>query len=129
MVAEFESDLIRMRTREGMKVARAKGRLRGKQPKLSPTQEAHLVSLYAAGEHTIGELEDCSQSHARRSTARSLAVTPARQPDSPSTGILARGLAGHFVPMFLAGRTGIDASADAEGVDDVRLKLDDGTPS
>jgi DNA invertase Pin-like site-specific DNA recombinase len=35
MVAEFESDLIRMRTREGMKVAKAKGRLRGKQPKLS----------------------------------------------------------------------------------------------
>jgi len=58
MVAEFESDLIRMRTREGMKVARAKGRLRGKQPKLSPTQEAHLVSLYAAREHTIGELEE-----------------------------------------------------------------------
>jgi DNA invertase Pin-like site-specific DNA recombinase len=36
MVAEFEADLIRMRTREGMAVARAKGRLRGKQPKLSP---------------------------------------------------------------------------------------------
>ena len=33
MVAEFEADLIRMRTREGMKIA-AKGRLRGKQPKL-----------------------------------------------------------------------------------------------
>lgn len=30
-VAEFESDLIRLRTREGMKVAKAKGRLRGKQ--------------------------------------------------------------------------------------------------
>jgi DNA invertase Pin-like site-specific DNA recombinase len=29
MVAEFESDLIRLRTREGMKVAKAKGRLRG----------------------------------------------------------------------------------------------------
>jgi DNA invertase Pin-like site-specific DNA recombinase len=58
MVAEFESDLIRMRTREGMKVARAKGRLRGKQPKLSATQEAHLVSLYAAGEHTVSELEE-----------------------------------------------------------------------
>lgn len=43
MIAEFESDLIRMRTREGMKVARAKGRLRGKQPKLKPAQEAHLV--------------------------------------------------------------------------------------
>ena len=36
MVAEFESDLIKMRTREGMKVARTKGRLRGKKPKLSP---------------------------------------------------------------------------------------------
>jgi hypothetical protein len=36
MIAEFESDLIRMRTREGMKVAKAKGRLRGKQPKLKP---------------------------------------------------------------------------------------------
>ena len=35
MVAEFEADLIRARTREGMKVAKAKGRLRGKQPKLS----------------------------------------------------------------------------------------------
>jgi DNA invertase Pin-like site-specific DNA recombinase len=38
MVAEFEADLIRMRTREGMVVAKAKGRLRGKQPKLSKTQ-------------------------------------------------------------------------------------------
>lgn len=36
MVAEFESDLIRLRTVEGMKVAKAKGRLRSKQPKLNP---------------------------------------------------------------------------------------------
>jgi DNA invertase Pin-like site-specific DNA recombinase len=58
MVAELEADLIRARTREGMRVAKAKGRLRGKQPKLSPTQEAHLVKLYRAGEHTISELEE-----------------------------------------------------------------------
>jgi len=58
MVAEFEADLARMRTREGMRVAKAKGRLRGKQPKLSPTQEAHLVGLYRGGEHTVGELEE-----------------------------------------------------------------------
>jgi len=58
MVAEFEADLARMRTREGMKVAQAKGRLRGKQPKLSPRQEAHLVTLYRGGEHTVGELEE-----------------------------------------------------------------------
>jgi len=58
MVAEFESDLIRMRTREGMKVAKANGRLRGKKPKLSPSQEAHLVKLYEAGEHTSSQLAE-----------------------------------------------------------------------
>lgn len=58
MVAEFEADLIRMRTREGMKVAKAKGRLRGKQPKLSARQEAHLVELHAAGAHTSAELAE-----------------------------------------------------------------------
>ena len=47
-----------MRTREGMKVARAKGRLRGKQPKLSPRQEAHLVALHQAGTHTSAELAE-----------------------------------------------------------------------
>jgi DNA invertase Pin-like site-specific DNA recombinase len=58
MVAEFESDLIRLRTREGMKVAKAKGRLGGKQPKLNPRQEAHLVALHNAGEHSTAELGD-----------------------------------------------------------------------
>ena len=58
MVAEFEADLIRARTREGMKVARAKGRLRGKQPKLSETQEAHLVELHRAGTYTSTELAE-----------------------------------------------------------------------
>ena len=58
MIAEFEADLARARTREGMAVARAKGRLRGKQPKLSPSQEAHLVELYRAGGRTISELEE-----------------------------------------------------------------------
>ena len=58
MVAEFESDLIRLRTCEGMKVAKAKGRLRGKQPKLKPRQEAHLVELHRAGEHSTAELAE-----------------------------------------------------------------------
>jgi DNA invertase Pin-like site-specific DNA recombinase len=55
MVAEFESDLIRLRTREGMKVAKAKGRPRGKQPKLNRRQEAHLVSLVHSGEYSTAE--------------------------------------------------------------------------
>ncbi|GAA1874617.1 recombinase family protein [Paeniglutamicibacter psychrophenolicus] len=57
MVAEFESDLfIRARTREGMQIAMAKGRLRGKQPMLSPAQEKHLVALHHGGKHTSTEI-------------------------------------------------------------------------
>ncbi|MGI8456791.1 MAG: hypothetical protein ACR2LI_01580 [Propionibacteriaceae bacterium] len=35
MVAELEVDLIRLRTREGRQLAKAKGHLRGKQPELT----------------------------------------------------------------------------------------------
>lgn len=41
MVAEFESDLIMLRTIEGMKVAKAKGRLRGNNP--SSTANKRLI--------------------------------------------------------------------------------------
>ena len=58
MVAEFESDLIRLRTREGMKIAKAKGRLRGRQPELNHRQEAHLVSLVHSGEYSTAEVAD-----------------------------------------------------------------------
>jgi DNA invertase Pin-like site-specific DNA recombinase len=58
MVAEFESDLIRLRTREGMKVAKAKERLRGKQPKLNHRQEAHQGSghgvIFRLSRHECG---------------------------------------------------------------------------
>ncbi len=43
-----------------MVVAKAKGRLRGRQAKLSPRQEAHLVSLWHAGGHTTLELAELS---------------------------------------------------------------------
>jgi DNA invertase Pin-like site-specific DNA recombinase len=46
------SDLIRLRTVEGMKVAKAKGRLKGKQPKLNRKQESHLMSLVHSGEYS-----------------------------------------------------------------------------
>ena len=83
MVAEFEADLIRLRTREGMKVAKAKGRLRGKQPKLKPNQanicwscttSAPTVRLSspnssASGDpRCIGPSSGCDPSHQNRSS-------------------------------------------------------------
>lgn len=56
--AEFEADLIRMRTREGMRIAKEDGKLRGKQPKLSPKQEAQLVKLYDSGDYSKSELAE-----------------------------------------------------------------------
>jgi DNA invertase Pin-like site-specific DNA recombinase len=46
------------RTREGMKVAKAKGRPRGKQPKLNRRQQAHLVSLIHSGEYSTLEVAE-----------------------------------------------------------------------
>ncbi len=56
--AEFEADLIRMRTREGMAIARAKGKLRGKQPKLSDKQQKELTRMHATGEYSISDLAE-----------------------------------------------------------------------
>ena len=41
-----------------MKVAKAKGRLRGKQPKPTERQQAQLVALHRSGEHTTAELAE-----------------------------------------------------------------------
>ena len=56
--AEFEADLIRMRTREGMAIARAKGKLRGKQPKLSGKQQKELWRMHDTGEYSISDLAE-----------------------------------------------------------------------
>lgn len=56
--AEFEADLIRMRTREGMAIARAKGKLRGKQPKLSEKQRTELCRMHATGTYSISDLAE-----------------------------------------------------------------------
>ena len=56
--AEFESDLIRLRTREGMAIARAKGKLRGKQPKLSVKQQQELKKMHGTGKYSISDLAE-----------------------------------------------------------------------
>jgi len=56
--AEFEADLIRMRTREGMAIARAKGKLRGKMPKLSDKQQRELRRMHGTGDYSISDLAE-----------------------------------------------------------------------
>lgn len=56
--AEFEVDLLRMRTGEGMAVARAKSPLRGHQPKLSDKQRTELRRMHGTGEYTIADLRE-----------------------------------------------------------------------
>ena len=41
-----------------MKVAKAKGQLRGKQPKLKPNQAKHLLELHDSGTYTQAELAE-----------------------------------------------------------------------
>jgi DNA invertase Pin-like site-specific DNA recombinase len=56
--AEFEADLIKMRTREGMAVARARGKLRGKKPKLSDRQQKELRRMHDSGDYSISDLAE-----------------------------------------------------------------------
>ena len=56
--AEFESDLIRLRTREGMAIARSRGKLRGKQPKLSDKQQKELRRMHDTGDYSISDLAE-----------------------------------------------------------------------
>lgn len=74
--AEFEADLIRLRTREGMAIARAKGKLRGKKPKLSDRQQKELRRMYDTGNYSISDLADLF-SVSRPTVYRTLARQPA----------------------------------------------------
>jgi len=83
--AEFEVDLLRMRTREGMAVARAKGRLRGRQPRLSARQQAELRRMHATGDYTIADLAELftvSRPTVYRTLRRQTGSPPDAQPAS-----------------------------------------------
>ena len=55
-LAEMERDLIRERTMAGLSSARARGRLGGRKPKLTPQQLAHARRLLAAPDVTGSEV-------------------------------------------------------------------------
>lgn len=56
MAAEFEVAMNRERTREGVARAKAEGKYRGRQPKLSPTDTKRLREMHATGGYTSAEL-------------------------------------------------------------------------
>ena len=56
--AEFEADLLKMRTREGMAIAKAKGKMRGKKPKLTEKQQKELLKMHETGDHSISDLAE-----------------------------------------------------------------------
>jgi DNA invertase Pin-like site-specific DNA recombinase len=58
-VAELERDILRERTAAGLAAARARGRLGGRRPLLSPKQIAMGQALYAGRQYTVAEI--CEQ--------------------------------------------------------------------
>ncbi len=87
MVAEFESDLIKARTREGLAVARAAGKLRGRKPKLTPTREALLVDLHGTGQKSpsdLAELFGVGRSTVYRALERAATETAAAARTGPA---------------------------------------------
>jgi DNA invertase Pin-like site-specific DNA recombinase len=55
-LAEFERDLLVDRTQAGLAAARARGKVAGRKPKLSPDQVAVAQRLHSDGKHTVSEI-------------------------------------------------------------------------
>ncbi len=55
--AEFEREIMRARTKDGLAAARARGKLGGRKPKLSPKQISEITRLYRDG-RTVQDIAD-----------------------------------------------------------------------
>ena len=84
MVAEFEADLSRMRTREGMKVAKAKGRLRGSSPSSALARRPTSSLSTKPASTPSASWRSCSPSPARPCTGPSPAGVHAPPLEAPT---------------------------------------------
>lgn len=57
-MAEVERDLIIERTNAGLKSARARGRIGGRKPRLTPSQEHAVLSVVDAGQQSLTAIAD-----------------------------------------------------------------------
>lgn len=83
MVAEFEADLIRARTREGMKVAKAKGRLRRKSLKLTPPARSSPAN--SSGRCNTIESRRLQRWHTSSRACSTGSFETCRKPGAPGT--------------------------------------------
>ncbi|WP_205660684.1 recombinase family protein [Amycolatopsis antarctica] len=58
MVAEFEADLNHLRTRDGVAIAKRKGKFKEKQPTLPESAQRSIRRPHAAGEVTLADLAE-----------------------------------------------------------------------
>lgn len=56
-LAQFERDVIAERTMEGLKSARARGRMGGR-PRIDTVKVKQAVKLYRTGQYSVKEIED-----------------------------------------------------------------------
>ncbi|MGW9005133.1 helix-turn-helix domain-containing protein [Brevibacterium casei] len=57
-MAEVERDLIIERTNAGLKSARARGRVGGRKPRLTPSQEQAVLSVVDGGQQSLTAIAD-----------------------------------------------------------------------
>ena len=79
--AEFQVDLLRARTEEGMAVARGKGKLRGKQPKLSRSSRPSCGACTPPATTRSQTSPSCSPYPGRPCIARCSATRTGKQAD------------------------------------------------
>ena len=91
VIAEFEANLIRQRTREGMAIARQHGKLRGKQSRLKPAQDREIRRMHDSGDYPIAEIAEIFKVSRptiyralQRTTPGSASLTAAVLTDTPA---------------------------------------------
>jgi len=80
--AEFEREMIRERTRAGLREARAQGRVPGRKPRITEEQRREIVDAVSSGRKTAAEMARLFKIH-RATISRFVSHT--RVTEKPAT--------------------------------------------